>query len=111
MGYALAEAAVALGADTTLISGPVSLASPNGVTLVDIETTEQLHKKVRMHFKKSDCLIMAAAPADYTPSTFEKNKIKKSDDSVKLNLTPTVDILAEISRSKKKRATCCRICP
>jgi phosphopantothenoylcysteine decarboxylase/phosphopantothenate--cysteine ligase len=104
MGFALAEAACLLGADTTLISGPTSLAPPPNVRFIPVETTGQLHAAVKKEFARSDCLIMAAAPADFTPVRQEKGKIKKSSKGLNLSLKPTVDILKEVGwlRSKKQ---------
>jgi len=101
MGYALAEAAVALGAETTLISGPVSLKPPPGVKLIAVESTAEMARTVKREFKKSDCLIMAAAPADYAPVSRAGQKIKKSSGALKLDLSPTVDILREIGKLKR----------
>lgn len=102
MGYALAKAAADYGADTVLISGPTSLEPPAGVRLITVETTAQLHRAVKKEFPSADCLIMAAAPSDYTPARAEKSKIKKSSNSLSLSLKPTVDILADIAGSKRK---------
>ncbi len=77
MGYALAEIALELGAEVTLISGPTKeIASPK-IKLIQIKTTDDLLKAVKKEYKKTDCLIMAAAPADFTPVQTEKQKIKK----------------------------------
>ncbi len=102
MGYALAEVASQLGAETTLISGPTDLAVPEGVSLIKIETTAELHLAVKKAFGKADCLIMAAAPADFAPDLTHTRKIKKSDNELSLSLKPTVDILKDITRKKKK---------
>ncbi len=103
MGYALAEAATRLGAETTLISGPTSLPSPAGVKLVRLETTEQLHRAVKSAVKDADCLIMAAAPADYRPVKPAGSKIKKSADAMQLSLEPTIDILKDLAARRTKR--------
>ncbi|MFZ5980507.1 MAG: bifunctional phosphopantothenoylcysteine decarboxylase/phosphopantothenate--cysteine ligase CoaBC [Candidatus Zixiibacteriota bacterium] len=101
MGYALAEAAVRLGAETVLISGPTALTPPDGVRLVRVTTTTDLHQAVKNEFDDTDCLVMAAAPADYTPVEEAPQKIKKSRSHLKLALAPTVDILKEIGKGKK----------
>ena len=103
MGYALAEAAARLGADTILISGPTSLPPPAGVKLVMFETTEQLHRAVKSAVKDADCLIMAAAPADYRPVKPADSKIKKSADTMQLSLEPTTDILKDLAARGAKR--------
>ncbi len=103
MGYALAEAAARLGAETTLISGPTSLPPPAGVKLVRFETTTQLHRAVKSAVKDADCLIMAAAPADYRPAKPAGFKIKKSADAMQLSLEPTTDILKDLAAPRTKR--------
>ena len=102
MGYALARAAVELGAQTTLISGPTDLAAPEGANFVPVETTNQMAKAVLKHFPKSDCLIMAAAPADFVPEKPAKTKIKKAGGGLTLKLKPTVDILKETTKRRRK---------
>ena len=101
MGYALAAAAVGLGAETVLISGPTGLTPPEGVRFVQVETTADLHKAVKKEFSRADCLVMAAAPADYSPVEEAPQKIKKSRSHLKLALAPTVDVLKEVARDKK----------
>ncbi|MBI5265735.1 MAG: bifunctional phosphopantothenoylcysteine decarboxylase/phosphopantothenate--cysteine ligase CoaBC, partial [candidate division Zixibacteria bacterium] len=102
MGYALARAARELGAETTVISGPTDLTAPNGVHVISVETTDQMAKAVLKHFPRSDCLIMAAAPADFVPETPAKTKIKKDGDGLTLKLRPTVDILKEVAKVRRK---------
>jgi phosphopantothenoylcysteine decarboxylase/phosphopantothenate--cysteine ligase len=102
MGYALAQASAQMGADTTLISGPVNLKPPNGVKLISIESNAQLLSAVKREIKKTDCLIMAAAPADFTPDSRANAKIKRSDAVLNLKLKSTKDILKEIAPLKKK---------
>ena len=100
MGYAIAEAAAERGADVTLISGPVSLRAPEGVKLVDITSSDELCESVQKLFPSCDMLIMAAAPADFTPAEFSHTKIKKSGDSMTLQLMATRDILKTIAPLK-----------
>lgn len=102
MGYALASAAVESGAEVTLISGPTDLTPPSSVRLVNITSTDELHKAVTKHFPQNDILIMSAAPADFTPATKNRQKIKKNDLFNSIELKPTVDILSDISKLKKK---------
>ncbi|UCD63585.1 MAG: bifunctional phosphopantothenoylcysteine decarboxylase/phosphopantothenate--cysteine ligase CoaBC [Candidatus Zixiibacteriota bacterium] len=101
MGYALAEAAASLGAQTTLISGPVNIPPPLGVHLIRIESTDELHAAVKKAFASCDCLIMAAAPADFSPAQSLETKIKRAASDLSLNLKPTKDILKEVARRKK----------
>ncbi|MDH3891134.1 MAG: hypothetical protein OEV49_08610 [candidate division Zixibacteria bacterium] len=102
MGFSLAEAALAGGAEVTLISGPTSLAPPPGAELVLIETTAQLHQAVLDAIGAADCLIMAAAPADYRPVDPASAKIKKDAAPLTLSLQPTVDILKDVIARKKR---------
>ena len=102
MGYALAEAAIELGAETTLISGPSALAPPSGARFIPIESTEQLYQAVTKEFENTDCLIMAAAPSDFKPETEYSDKIKRNGGSLNLTFEPTVDILKSLSNGKRK---------
>lgn len=102
MGYALAQAAIELGAETTLISGPASIAPPLAAKFISIETTEQLYQAVSREFASTDCLIMAAAPSDFKPENESSEKIKRNASSLKLSLQPTVDILKSLSNGKRK---------
>lgn len=102
MGYALAEAAIELGAETTLISGPSALAPPSGARFIPIESTEQLYQAVSKEFANTDCLIMAAAPSDFKPENELTQKIKRNGSGLKLSLQPTVDILKSLSNGKRK---------
>lgn len=101
MGYALAEAAIELGAQVTLISGPSAITPPVDAKVINIESTEDLHKAVEKEFTKHDCLIMAAAPADFTPAKYSANKIKRADNNLTLSLNATVDILQSLSNGKR----------
>jgi len=100
MGYALAEAAAQLGAEVVLVSGPTALKPPTGVEFVPVETTQEMFDAVRSRFGQTDCLIMAAAPADFTPSDPKSHKIKKGEGGLELELKPTVDILARLGTQK-----------
>lgn len=102
MGYELARAAQMLGASVTLISGPVSIPPPPNVTVVNVNSTAELQKAVTSRFRSTDCLIMAAAPADFRPVTKSTSKMKRSGEDATLELKPTADILALVSRKKKK---------
>ncbi len=93
IGYELARAAVSAGHKVTLITGPSGLKAPTDVRVVEVETTAEMFTAVRKHFGKCDCLVMAAAVADYTPVRRARTKLKKSSDSITLKLRPTPDIL------------------
>jgi len=96
MGYALAEAARDRGAKVTLITGPTLLARPVGVEAIDVCTAEEMLQAVRNAISGADVLIMAAAVADYRPRTKAKEKIKKEDAGLTLELERTPDILGEV---------------
>ncbi len=101
MGFAIAEAAAKRGACVTLIAGPVTLPTPANVNRVDITSSAQLCGAVEEAFPHCDALVMAAAPADFTVPVVSAQKIKKHGEGLNLSLTPTTDILARISTSKK----------
>lgn len=101
MGFAIAEMAAAAGATTTLISGPSALLPPANVSLVRVETTDQMAHEVTTRFDQSDCLFMAAAPADFTVKQSQESKIRRGDGPLTLELVPTIDILAKLSGRKK----------
>lgn len=103
MGFALAAAAQSLGADVTLVTGPTALEAPSGCKVIHINSTNDLFRSVKKEFPKTDCLIMAAAPADYTPIKSEKQKIKKSDASLRIDVKPTPDVLKELSTMCKTK--------
>ncbi len=100
MGYAIATRAKARGAEVTLISGPSSLSPPYGVDLVGVRTSEEMLKGVLTSIDNYDYLIMAAAIADYKPSSIKADKIK--DSKLELELVRTVDILKEVKRRKTR---------
>ncbi len=102
MGYALTEAARELGADVTLISGPVAIEPPTGIKIIRVETTAEMYQAVKKEFPRSDWLVMAAAPSDFTPLKKAGQKIKKESQPLKLEMTTTVDILKQIGAVKKK---------
>ncbi len=101
MGYAIAQAAAAIGAEVTLISGPTGLSAPAGVRLVPVEKTAEMRDAVLREFAKCDCLIMAAAPSDFTPAHASDSKLKRTEKSIQLTLEPTADILKGIAGQRK----------
>lgn len=124
MGYALAKAAAARGADTVLISGPVNELSDNvnnavltgeksaegvitpiGARKIEIESAEDMLEAVKKEYKDADCVIMAAAVADFRPASVAEDKIKKEDSGEEktiLELERTEDILSWLGKHKKK---------
>ncbi|MBE9504465.1 MAG: bifunctional phosphopantothenoylcysteine decarboxylase/phosphopantothenate--cysteine ligase CoaBC, partial [Proteobacteria bacterium] len=104
MGYAIAREAARRGAEVTLISGPVSLERPEGLTCINVRSAEEMHKAVMAEVDGSHALIMAAAVADFKPAKLSKEKIKKGDAStMTLELSKAPDILAELGKGKKAR--------
>ena len=101
MGYAIAEAAAARGARVTLISGPTQLDAPKGVELRRIESSAQLCEAVLECGAEADVVIQAAAPADFRPKHTADQKIKKTGESMTLELEATTDIAAELGRRKR----------
>lgn len=101
MGYALAEAAHAMGHDVTLVSGPVSLAAPEGVRLVRVESAREMAEAVLAASPKMGLVIMAAAVADYRPVTAFAGKLKKQPGNLVLELERTEDILASLGARKR----------
>lgn len=96
MGYAVAEAARDRGARVTLVSAPTALAAPYGVELVPVQTTLEMRDAVAAACRGAGALIMAAAPVDYRVTSPAKQKVKKGDQSLALELVPNPDILAEL---------------
>jgi len=103
MGYALAEAAVARGARVTLISGPVHLAPPRGVTFIGVRTAREMRDQVFANLEPAGIIIKAAAVADFHLAKVPPQKIKKTAARLSLELDPTPDILAELGRKKGDR--------
>ena len=101
MGYCLAQAAVDLGAEVTLISGPTNLEIPKGLkSFVSVESALEMYEKVNEYFRYTDIFIACAAVADYRPKEYKKEKIKKSDSDLILELVRNPDILFEMGKKK-----------
>ena len=102
MGIALAIEAANQGAKVDLVLGPTSLDCKHAnITIHKIETAEQMYRKVDAIFDTTDISIFAAAVADYSPEVIAKNKIKKSDASIRISLIKTIDILAAMGGKKR----------
>lgn len=97
MGYALAAAAVRAGAEVTLISGPTGLAAPAGTTRIDVSSARDMHQAVLQRYRDQDVFISVAAVADYRPAAASDSKIKKSADTLTLELIRNPDILGDIA--------------
>lgn len=98
MGFAIAAEAARRGAEVVLVAGPVHLATPEGVTRVDVRSATQMFDAV-MSALPADLYIGAAAVADFTPKTFSAAKLKKQpgSETLTLELVRTRDILAEVA--------------
>lgn len=101
MGYAIAEVAKNLGADVTLISGPVQLNRIPGVKFIEVESAEEMYDAVMTHYENQDLIIKSAAVADYRPKTSIETKLKKSDGPLTIELERTKDILKTLGEKKK----------
>src|SRR5262249_29641781 len=97
MGFAVAAAAHELGAEVTLVSGPVNLATPPGIRRVDVESAADMLEAVMKHIDGVDIFIATAAVADYRPAAQVECKIKKTSESLDLRMERTVDILATVA--------------
>ncbi len=100
MGYAMAEAAAALGADVVLVSGPVALDPPEGVHIEHVESAAQMLDAVLAHYGDADYVVKSAAVADYRPQAAHPQKMKKKEGSAVLELERTEDILKTLGEQK-----------
>jgi len=105
MGYALAQAAIEAGADVTLVSGPVALATPDRVKRLDVNSADEMYEAVMSEVAGSDVFICAAAVADYKPANPSKEKVKRKDNNVDLALTQNRDIVASVTALPDKPFT------
>ena len=101
MGYAVAEAAQRRGGEVVLVSGPTRLAPPAGTCVEQVRTTREMADHVYRHLPEATAVIMTAAVSDFRPAQVVSGKIKKQDGPPLVNLEPTEDILAEISRRRR----------
>lgn len=103
MGYSLATAAQRRGARVILVSGPTDLAAPEGVDWVPVRTTAEMRSAVIERAAEASIIIKAAAVSDYRPVAPQKQKMKRGEGHLTLELEPTPDILAELGREKGSR--------
>ena len=101
MGYAVAQAALELGADVTLVSGPTASSTPYGARRVDVISAAEMFEAVKLHVADADIFIGVAAVADYRVAQPDAQKIKKSGSNLTLELTPNPDILAYVASLPK----------
>ncbi|MCH1920641.1 bifunctional phosphopantothenoylcysteine decarboxylase/phosphopantothenate--cysteine ligase CoaBC [Shewanella sp. A3A] len=99
MGFAIAAAAAAMGAEVTLVSGPVNLTTPTGVKRIDVESAQQMFDAVMQHVNEQDIFIGCAAVADYRAATAAEQKLKKTsaEQTLQLTLVQNPDILASVA--------------
>ena len=104
MGYSLAQAAVDLGAEVTLVSGPTNLSVPDGLKeFISVDSAIHMYEKVDEKFKDTDIFIVCAAVADYRPKEYQDKKIKKSDLNLTIELVRNPDILFEMGKKKENQ--------
>jgi phosphopantothenoylcysteine decarboxylase / phosphopantothenate---cysteine ligase len=101
MGVAVAEEAGRRGADVTLVAANVMIPAPSGVETVTVETTGELANAVQERFQAADVLVMAAAPADFRPSTAHTGKVAREGASFALELESTEDIVAGVAAGRR----------
>lgn len=101
-GFALARAALDLGAEVILIAGPTSLAAPVGARRVDVGSASEMHAAVLENLPGADALLMAAAVADFRPAQIGQHKLKKEAGIPEIRLENTVDILASVAEEKAR---------
>jgi phosphopantothenoylcysteine decarboxylase/phosphopantothenate--cysteine ligase len=105
MGYALAREALAAGANVTLVSGPVSLDPPTGVKRISVTSAQEMRDAVLMQVSRAELFIACAAVADYRVANIAAQKIKKSGNSIQLELIPNPDIVREVTALEKRPFT------
>ena len=101
MGYSIAEAAIEMGAEVTLVSGPTQLSAPTAAKVIQVKSAEQMLSAVMTNIEAQDIFIAVAAVADYRPAKVSEQKIKKTDESISIDLVPNEDILAKVASLSK----------
>lgn len=100
MGYAMAEAARDLGAEVVLVSGPVALAKPAGIRVVNVESAQNMLEAIEAEYDDANIVVKTAAVADYRPKNAATQKVKKKDGDTFMEMERTPDILATIGKKK-----------
>jgi len=103
MGYAIAEAALNVGHDVILISGPVNLSPPRNAKIISVSTSDEMFEAVHQHADESNVCVLCAAVADYKPAHVSPVKIKKRNGEFSLELIPTRDILHSLGRRQNRK--------
>ena len=101
MGAALAKAAIELGHRVTVVSGPVTVEYPQGVSVVPVVTTDEMLEAAKSKFRDCDGVIGAAAPCDYMPYTVRSQKISKTGQPLMIELIETPDVVASLGQCKR----------
>jgi phosphopantothenoylcysteine decarboxylase/phosphopantothenate--cysteine ligase len=102
MGFAVAAAAREAGAHVTIVSGPVNLPTPPGITRIDVESARDMHAAVHRHVAETDVFIAAAAVADFQPVAVARQKIKKQGTGLTLELEAAPDIVKSVAEMAKR---------
>jgi phosphopantothenoylcysteine decarboxylase/phosphopantothenate--cysteine ligase len=102
-GYAVAEAARDAGHEVILVSGPVDLSPPPGITLVKVTSAVEMHAAILAAYPRIDAVVMTAAVADYRPASRVTGKLKKGSGPMTLELVRNPDILEELGRGKTRQ--------
>jgi len=105
MGVAIANYAQSLGAEVTLIAGPLQIAVPEGIKTISVLSALQMLDAVQKHYEEQDYFVMTAAVADYSVKNASKHKIKRTSDNLSLELVPNPDIAAWLGEHKKPEQT------
>jgi len=105
MGYAIASAAIAAGANVTLISGPVNIPTVQGCELINVSSAQEMHAQALVLAKKATTFVACAAVADYRVADIAIEKIKKDTDTMQLNLVKNPDIVADVASLTNKPFT------
>lgn len=106
-GYAIARAAKNMGADVTLVSGPVSLNKIEGIQTIYVNTAQEMFDAITKQATDANYVIMAAAVSDYRPEIVSEHKIKKADDSLEIKFVKNPDILAYLGQHKPENQVIC----
>jgi len=102
MGYALAKMAKLRGADVTLVSGPVSITAFSGIEVVDVTSAADMYDAITTRSSQADIVVMCSAVADYTPTLYSEQKVKKSEGDMYIALSRTKDILKNLGENKRE---------
>ena len=100
MGFSIAEVGAEMGAEVTLVAGPVNLPTPKGVKRIDVVSTDEMYQAVMKHYPNQDIVIKSAAVSDYRPASPANEKIKKQSEQMAIELERTQDILKTLGKQK-----------